>query len=112
EAGRGVPGRAERVPGVRRDRDEVVLVDLVDAVADQAAAAPVQHEHRVAMLVPLERRMPARPDLEIAQLAGEIRLAKQQLAGDVAKRRAAGVLVRRDLDVLPAAGRGATADRR
>ena len=79
----------------------------VHDVADQAPAASAQHEHRVDVAVALQRRVPARGDLEVAQFACEVVAPEQRLARHVAKRHAGIRLVREQVDAFPAEAVGA-----
>ena len=106
EAERRVVRRAELVPRVRRNRDEVVLRERVHGVADQAPAVSAQHEHRVHVAVALERRVSARGDLEVPQLAGQVVAPEQRLARHVAERHAGVRLVREQVDAFPAEAGG------
>src|SRR5512138_302713 len=90
------------MPRARRDGDEVEGLDREHTVADERGALAAQDHHRVYVLVPLERRIARRRDLEVTELAAEIGAAKQRLARHVAKRRAALFLVARELDAIPA----------
>src|SRR5262249_44882514 len=73
EAERLIRGGAELVPGHAGHVDEIVARDVVDRVANEALPAPANDHDRVDVIVPLQRRVPARLDLEVAQLGGELR---------------------------------------
>ena len=62
--------------------DEIAGLERPHLAADQAMAAPAQDQHRVHVLVPLQRGEAARRHLEIAQLPVELRVGEQHLAGD------------------------------
>ena len=104
--------RDELVPGHRRHVYEVVRREVVDRVADEDAAVAALDHHRVRVLVTLERRVSAGPDLEVAQLAGERGQVEQHLPGHVPERHAAVALVVEHVDLVPTQGVELAADRR
>ena len=82
--------------------DEVVLGEVIDAIADQAAATAAVHDDCVRVLVALEGRVPTGCNLEVAQLRSERRVVEKNLAGDLSKRCAALGLVFTHLHFAPA----------
>src|ERR1043165_3805654 len=72
EAERLVGRGAELVPRHRRHVDQIVRVDGVGLVADEALAMAADHHDGVHVVVPLERRVAAGRDLEVAQLRRRI----------------------------------------
>ena len=80
----------------------IVTNDRVDTVTDEAFPAAARNHHGMRVLVALERRVAARRDLEIAELARERRIVEQDLSRDVAIRRVAVALVRENVDTVPA----------
>ena len=57
------------MPRHRGNVDQVVLDDVVYPIANQALPAPALDYHGMRMLVTLERRVSARRDFEVPQLA-------------------------------------------
>ena len=102
EAERLAPGGAELVPGHGRHGDEVARRQRLDVAPDEAMAAPAQDQHRMHVLMPLERREAAGRDLEIAQLGGERGIGEQHLPGDRTEQRAVVLLVGQLRDLVPA----------
>ena len=93
---------AELVPRHGRHGDEIARLDRPHLAADQAVAAPAQDQHRVHVLVPLQRGEAARRHLEIAQLPVHLRIGEQHLPRDRLEQRAVVFLVGKLLDALPA----------
>src|SRR5882757_915226 len=94
--------RTELVPGQRRHAHQIVLGQLVERLAHQAAAAAAQDHHRVRVRMTLKRRVAAGGDLEVAPL--RVRgIFEQHLARDVPKRRLALLLVAQHRHAVPTA---------
>src|SRR6185437_4717677 len=93
--------RVELVPRDRRDSDEIEWRNREGVLANQRGAAPTQDQHRVNVLMALERRIAFRRDLEVTQFPGEIFAREQRLARHIPKQRGAVVLVGTPLDALP-----------